>query len=262
MATLLAGGLTSEAAGLIGRLSPAGRARIGAAAIRAYVAELPDAVRRDRPEVWLQSARASDADGHWRDRALALERAEAALRAAPESTTKSRLLHEVLAEQAFDHLREGRPDEAGRLAADVLGEAKEDEYTARSRALACAGRLATLRAQSDAGFDGATDLLQRAAADARLAGDDRWTAGVLLRLAEDAYRELCQFGDAIAAVDEALQLLGGATRGRALAVCGRADLLTEVGRSDEAEAGIAEGLHLGRVLRDDTVIVVRGVERA
>lgn len=65
ISTLLAAGLPAEAAGVIGRLSPVRRAGVGAAGIRSYVAELPEAVLSQHPEVWLQSARASDADGQW-----------------------------------------------------------------------------------------------------------------------------------------------------------------------------------------------------
>ena len=254
ISTLLAAGLGAEAADVIARLSPLRRSGVGAAGLRAYVAELPDAVLSERPEVWLQSARASDSDGHWADRTHALQRAEEAAQSGGDLGRGRPLLHEIRAEQAFDHLREGRLDEAGRLAEVILAESGEGEHGARSRALACAGRLKALRARSDEAFEEATRLLQRAAASARRAGDDRWTAGVLLRLAEDALRERCQYGDALAAIEEALHLLAGSARGRALALSSRCDTLLEMGRVDEAEAGIAESMHLGRIMHDSAVI--------
>lgn len=254
ISTLLAASLAADAANIIGQLSPARRDGVGAAGIRSFVAELPQAVLDARPAVWLQCARASDSDGHWADRAHALLQAEAAARAGPDQPDRRRLLDEILAEQAFDHLREGRLDEARQLADVVLAESAQDEHAARSRALACAGRLEAVRARSDDGFETATRLLQRAAGNARRAGDDRWTAGVLLRLAEDALRERCHYGEALAAIEEALQLLGGSARGRALALTSRSDTLLEVGRVDEAEAGIAESMHLGRITHDGAVM--------
>jgi DNA-binding SARP family transcriptional activator len=254
ISTLLAGSLVAEAASVIGRLSPARRGGVGAAGIRSFVAELPGGVLEAHPEVWLQSARASDSDGHWADRAHALQQAESAARAGSDQPDMHRLLDEILSEQAFDHLREGRLDEARQLAEVVLAESSEDEHAARSRALACAGRLEALGARSDDGFETATRLLERAAASARRDGDDRWTAGVLLRLAEDGLRERCHYGEALAAIDEALQLMGGNARGRAMALTWRSDTLLEVGRVEEAEAGITESMHLGRIMRDSAVM--------
>lgn len=173
---------------------------------------------------------------------------------APEDGRGRRLLNEILAEQAFDHLREGRLDRARELADQVLARSGPDEHAARSRALACAGRLQALTARSDAHFEAATRLLERAAGSARLAGDDRWTAGVLLRLAEDALRERCQYSQALTATEEALQLLAGTARGRALAITARADTLLEMGRVDEAEAAVAECAKLGRLIHDGAVV--------
>jgi DNA-binding SARP family transcriptional activator/ATP/maltotriose-dependent transcriptional regulator MalT len=250
ISTLLSGGLAADAAQLVGRLSPARRAAVGAAAIRSYVAELPEQVLEDHPEAWLQSARASDFDGRWADGRHYLQLAAAAASSLAEAGRRDPLLNEIRAEQAFDHLREGRLEAAKELADGILRQAGPQEHGARSRALACAGRLAALSASGEQDLEKATRLLQRAAASARRAGDDRWTAGVLLRLAEDALREQCRYAEAIEAVDEALQLLAGNARWRALALISRSDTLLDVGRADEAEAAIAESKHLGRVMND------------
>jgi DNA-binding SARP family transcriptional activator len=122
-----------------------------------------------------------------------------------------------------------------------------------ARALACAGRLRALAAGADCDFDVAAVLLERAAAAARRAGDDRFAAAVLLRLSEDALRERCRYGVALAAADEALELLAGTARLRALALTSRCDTLLEVGRTDEAEVGIAESRRLGQILHDSAV---------
>jgi hypothetical protein len=138
ISTLLAGSLMAETADVIGRLSPARRNGVGAAGIRSFVTELPDGVLEAHPEVWLQSARASDADGHWADRAHALQRAESAARAGSD-----------------------QPD-------------------------------------------------------------------------------MRHYGEALAAIEEARQLMGGNARGRAMALTWRSDTLLEVARVEEAEAGITE----------------------
>ncbi len=253
ISTLLAGGLAREAAKLIAGLSTECRDAVGGAEIRAAVEQIPDSVLKDRPEAWLQVARACDTDGRWAERARALERAEHAV-CSQSGHDRQALLREIRAERAYDDLREGRPDEAGQVAESVLLDSGDGEHMARSRALVCIGRLRTLNAGSDEAFEAATDLFTEAAAAARRAGDDHWTFAVLLRSSEDVYRERCMYNEALAAVDEALRYIGTHTRGRALALISRCDSLIELGRTDEAEANLSESAEFGSRLHDTGLI--------
>ncbi|HTW06918.1 MAG TPA: BTAD domain-containing putative transcriptional regulator [Acidimicrobiales bacterium] len=254
IATFLVAGLAERAAALIGRLGPSRRSAVGAPAVRSFVAELPTWVLERYPEAWLRAAQGSDEDGHWADRREALELAAGAAASISGADRRRRLLHEVQAEQAYDCLREGQADEARRLAEVVIGQAQPGEHAARSRALVCAGRLAALGAVTDRDLETAARLLRNAVACARRAGEDRWTAAVLLRLVEDALREQCRYAEALDATEEALELGAGAARWRALALTSRSDTLIEMGRLDEAEAVVAESRQLGRIMHHQAVL--------
>jgi DNA-binding SARP family transcriptional activator len=250
MTTLLAGGSPSRAAEVLATLQAARLERLGPAEVRALVDSLPADIVRSHPRVLLQMARLSELGYRAVERRDALDRCRRMSAAAGDGA----LLREVMAEQALDMVRDGIVDEARALAGAVLSQAGEEEFSARARALDCLARLESLWYPDPAAPERTETLLRQAASIAVRAGHKAWASGLLMRLAQDVFYATCRHADAVAAADEALEVVAGRPRLRALPLIFRAEPLRELGRYDEARASADEARDLGYLYHDDRIL--------
>ncbi len=250
MTTLLVGGHPSKSAEILAMLQADRLERLGPAEVRALLDSFSTDVVRSHPRVLLQMARLSELGYRATERRDALSRC----RHLSTAVGDGRLLREVMAEQALDLVRDGVIDEARALAGDVLDQAGQDEFSARARALDCLARLESLWCPDPGSPAAAGTLLRQAAFVSIEAGHKAWAAGLLMRLAQDVYYAGCRHADAVAAIDEALELVAGRPQLRALPLIFRAEPLRELGRYDEARASASEARDLGRLYHDDRIL--------
>jgi DNA-binding SARP family transcriptional activator len=246
--TLLAGGQAEEAAGVLAGFAPRQLERLGAAEVRAVVRALPVSALRIHPRALLHQARLSELSYRAQERREALSRC----RDVAVQTGDASLLREVTAELALDLVREGAVQEAVPAAQQVLEEAGPDELSARARALDCLARSESIWGVGSPVR--AAELLREAAAVSVEAGHAAWAAGLLVRLAQDVLYAECRHEEAVAAIDEALELLAGRPRLRAVPLIIRAEPLRELGRHEQARAAVGEARELGRLYHDDRAL--------
>jgi DNA-binding SARP family transcriptional activator len=250
MITLLAAGRPARAAEVLATLPAARLEQLSPGEVRALVDSLPGAVVRSHPRVLLQMARLSELGYRAEERRDALRRCRCLSAGAGDGG----LHREVMAEQALDLVRDGAIEEARALAGAVLDQAGEDEFSARARALDCLARLESLWHHDPAAPERAETLLRRAASVAVQAGHQAWASSLLMRLAQDVFYAGGRHAEAIAAADEALELVSGRPRLRALPLIFRAEPLRELGRYDEARASASEARDLGRLYHDGRIL--------
>lgn len=252
--TLLAGGRPAEAGALVAGLSPAVAERLDPAEIRAVVHALPEPTRLAHPRALLQLARALERTYESTERTAALREAERNAAAGGDLPA----LREVRAEIALDLVRDGDLDQARSMASEVLRAAGDDEMVARARALDCLGRLESLWGVGEVSARRGESLLREAAMLAIRAGHSSWAAGSLYRLTEDVLQAWCRFDEAIEIVDQALGLLPGRGRARALLLQLKADVLVDAGRIEQAAVITEEARTLGRTLGDARLLAYAG----
>jgi ATP/maltotriose-dependent transcriptional regulator MalT len=251
--TLLAAALPAEAARTLAALPPGRAEDIGLATLRDLVAELPASAVREHPRVLLHLARVAEMTHRNDIRGDALAQAsrivtDQAHRADPV------FRREVDAECARDLMWDERTRaQARELAGSVIGGAHPEEVTARARALDVLGRLACWFSDDGVRPEAETLLLD----SARLAGrvsQRTWQAQALTAVAAGFYFALCRYERALDTLSEALAQLPARSLYRVTVLSFHADVLIELGRYGEAEAGIEEMREIGQAYREEWAI--------
>lgn len=207
------------------------------------------------PRALLHLARSCEAAAEARVRFELIARAE---RAAAGDAVLER---EIVAERARDLVRDGRTEDAARLAEDLLAAAGPDEIQTRVRALHVLGRTHAWRAD-EASLAAAEPLLLEAAQLYLALGDPSGAAHALLGLAYDVHTLGGRVDDAVECLERAAALLPPRARLRAVLLDFHGEALVDVGRDAEAEAVLAEADRLGRLLGDTRAVAYSAWIRA
>ena len=250
--TLLAAGLPADAAQTLAGVAVGKVDDVGWAVLRDIVAELPRSAVRQHPRVLLHLARLAETAHQADVRGAALARAERIL-SEPDHSDRV-LRREVDAERARDLVWDERTRARSRaLAAAVIANAGADETASRARALDVLGRLASWFSADGVQAEAET-LLLASARLARQIGQRTWEAQALVALAMGFYYALCRNERALATLDEVLAQLPARSTYRAVVQSFHCDVLNELGRFAEAEAGIEEMRQIGTAYREEWAI--------
>jgi len=162
---------------------------------------------------------------------------------------------------ARDLVRDDHPEAAEALATAMLDQTPPGEERTRARLLDTLGRVAA-RYKDDQHLAIAADQLMKAARSYR---DQRlwsWLAYTLTLLGcwVHAHRGACD--QALAAVDESLEVIPDRRQQRAVILTFRAEILNQFGRYAEAEANLVEAEAIGQVIGDVRVRAYVAWERA
>ncbi|MGH3156032.1 MAG: sigma-70 family RNA polymerase sigma factor [Streptosporangiaceae bacterium] len=253
---LLAAGSPEQAAKVLAGVSPEAVEDIGWAQFRDLVEMLPEAAVAAHPQVLVHLARTAETAHRLDSRRSALERARA-ITAAPGGRGQDGLVRELDAEWARYLMWDDRTRaEAPQLARAVLEQAGDGEIIARIRALDVLGRLGCALFSAEGTTAEAERFLAEAARLARRIGQRTWAAQALVPLATTIYHERCQFGRALATLDQALAVLPARGQYRALALSFRCDVLAGIGRYREAAAGLAEARAIGRAAGEEWALAL------
>jgi LuxR family transcriptional regulator, maltose regulon positive regulatory protein len=239
---LLAAGADEDAAHLLAELPPEAIERLDELEMLAAVSALSAQAVRAAPEVLLHLARACENGSMIVRRTEALARAEAIA----IETGNEVLGRAVLAERARDVVRDGDAADAERMARELLDAAGSTELSTRARAALVLG---TALVRHGVRTDDARPVLEEAHRLALAAGRREWAVQAWTLLAIGVDMALGRNADAIARVDEALELLPTRSGQRAVVLTLRAELLNESGRYDEAHAALDEARRLASDLR-------------
>ena len=220
------------------------------AELRAILTMLPAAALEARPGGLVQVARVAERD-------VELEYCAELLTRARELASEPRELREIEAELAATRATVDPGDEVEREAQAVLDAAAADETRTRARALTAIARIEAWRGEP-AETVKAEGRLAEAATLCRLAGEVEWEARTLIGL---GYRVAFARGDlelAVTHLTRALALLPEPGHERATVASFLADVLSYVGRFEEAAAAIGEATEIGRKLGDHRVRAYSG----
>ena len=252
---LLLGARDAEgAAATLASLTPRQVAGLDFHELHSLVAAVGPAVEA-HPRALLHLARSCEAAAEARVRAELLARAERRV------ATDAALGREIVAERARDLVRDGRTDDAARLAEELLAAAGPDELQTRVRALHVLGRTHAWRA--DTGSLAVAEPLLLEAAELYLAlGDPNGAAHALLGLAYDVYTLGGRVDDAVDCLARAVALLPPRARLRAVILAFQGEALVDVGRDAEAETVLLEADRLGRLLGDSRAVAYSAWVRA
>ncbi len=239
---LLAAGADEDAARLLAELPPEAIERLDELEVLAAVSALSAQAVRAAPVVLLHLARACENGSLIARRTEALARAEAIAGEAGDEV----LRRAVLAERARDVVRDGDAADAERMARELLDAAGPTELSTRARAALVLG---TALVRHGVRTGDARPVLEEAHRLALAAGRREWAVQAWTLLAIGVEMALGRNAEAIARVDEALELLSTRSGQRAVVLTLRAELLNESGRYDEADASLAEARRLASDLR-------------
>ncbi len=255
---LVGAGRASDAAALLAAMSPWEAERLGLDELTGLAGRLPAAVLDEHPRILLHIARECEPPAAIHRRAQALNRAIAALGEPPSDPALAR---EVRAEVARDLVRDDDPEAGEALAAAVLGQTPPAEERTRARLLETLGRAAA-RYKDDKHLAIAADQLTMAARSYRNQGLWSWLAYTLAILGCWVHAHRGAFDQAVAAVDESLEVIPNRRQQRAVLLTFRAEILDQVGRYEEAEANLAEAEAIAQVIGDVRVRAYVAWERA
>jgi DNA-binding SARP family transcriptional activator len=143
----------------------------------------------------------------------------------------------------------------------VLGQTPPAEERTRARLLDTLGRAAA-RYKDDKHLAIAADQLTMAARSYRNQGLWSWLAYTLAILGCWVHAHRGAFDQAVAAVDESLEVIPDRRQQRAVLLTFRAEILDQVGRYEEAEANLAEAEAIALVMGDVRVRAYVAWERA
>ena len=255
---LIGAGRASDAAALLAAMSPWEAERLGLDELTELAGRLSAAVLDGHPRILLHIARECEPPAAIHRRAQALNRAIAAL---GEPPSDPELAREVRAEVARDLVRDDDPEAGEALAAAVLGQTPPAEERTRARLLETLGRAAA-RYKDDEHLAIAADQLTMAARSYRSQGLWSWLAYTLAILGCWVHAHRGAFDQAVAAVDESLEVIPNRRQQRAVLLTFRAEILDQVGRYEEAEANLAEAEAIALVMGDVRVRAYVAWERA
>ncbi len=255
---LIGAGRASDAAALLAAMSPREAERLGLDELTELAGRLPGAVLDEHPRILLHIARECEPPAAIHRRAQALNRALAALGEPPSDPGLAR---EVKAELARDLVRDDNPEAAEALATAVLEQTPLAEERTRARLLDTLGRAAA-RYKDDRHLAIAADQLTMAARSYRNQGLWSWLAYTLAILGCWVHAHRGAFDQAVAAVDESLEVIPDRRQQRAVILTFRAEILNQVGRYEEAEANLTEAEAIAQVIGDVRVRAYVAWERA
>jgi DNA-binding SARP family transcriptional activator len=243
---LIGAGRASDAAALLAAMNPWEAERLGLDELTGLAGRLPPAVLDEHPGILLHIARECEPPAATHRRAQALSQALAAL---GEPPSDPELAREVKAELARDLVRDDFPEAAEALATAVLEQTPPAEERTRARLLDTLGRAAALY-KDDKHLAIAADQLTMAARNYRNQGLWSWLAYTLALLGCWVHAHRGAFDQAVAAVDESLEVIPNRRQQRAVILTFRAEILEYVGRYEEAEANLAEAEAIAQVMGD------------
>ncbi len=255
---LIGAGRASDAAALLAAMSPQEAERLGLDELTELAGRLPSAVLDEHPRILLHIARECEPPAAIHRRAQALNRAIAALGEPPSDLELAR---EVRAELARDLVRDDNPEAGEALATAVLGQTRPAEERTRARLLETLGRAAA-RYKDDKHLAIAADQLTMAARSYRNQGLWSWLAYTLAILGCWVHAHRGAWDQAVAAVDESLEVIPDRRQQRAVILTFRAEILNQVGRYEEAEANLVEAEAIAQVIGDVRVRAYVAWERA
>jgi DNA-binding SARP family transcriptional activator len=235
-----------DAAALLAAMSPWEAERLGLDELTELAGRLPPAVLDSHPRILLHIARECEPPAAIHRRAQALNRALATLGEPPSDPGLAR---EVNGELARDLVRDDDPDAAETLATAVLVQTPPAEERTRARLLETLGRAAA-RYNDDEHLTIAAERLTMAARSYRNQGLWSWLAYTLAVLACWVHAHRGAFDQAVAAMDEALEVIPDRRQQRAVLLTFRAEILNQVGRYEEAEANLTEAEAIAQVIGD------------
>jgi LuxR family transcriptional regulator, maltose regulon positive regulatory protein len=255
---LIGAGRASDAAALLAAMSPPEAERLGLDELSQLAGRLPADVLADQPRILLHIARECEPPAAIHRRAQALNEALAALGQPPSDPELAR---EVSAEMARDLVRDDDPEGAEALAVAVLAETPPAEERTRARLLDTLGRVAA-RYNDEEHLAIAADRLTMAARSYRNQGLWSWLAYTLAVLGCWVHAHRGAIDQAVAALDESLQVIPDRRQQRAVLLTFRAEILNQAGRYEEAEANLTEAEAIAQVIGDVRVRAYAGWERA
>ncbi|HXL87734.1 MAG TPA: BTAD domain-containing putative transcriptional regulator [Streptosporangiaceae bacterium] len=255
---LIGAGRASDAAALLAAMSPLEAERLGLDELTELAGRLPADVLDEHARILLHISRECEPPAAIHRRAQALTRALGVL---GEPPSDPELAREVKAELARDLVRDDDPEGAEALAAAVLGETPLAEERTRARLLDTLGRVAA-RYNDDKHLTIAADQLTMAARSYRNQGLWSWLAYTLVVLGCWVHAHRGAFDQAVAAVDEALEVIPNRRQQRAVILTFRAEILNQAARYEEAEASLAEAEAIAQVIGDVRVRAYVWWERA
>jgi DNA-binding SARP family transcriptional activator len=255
---LIGAGRASDAAALLARMSPQEAERLGLDELTGLAGRMPAAVLAENPRILLHIARECEPPAAIHRRSEALNRAAALLGDPPSDPELAR---EIKAELARDLVRDDDPEAAQSLASATLGQTPAGEERTRARLLDTLGRVAA-RYKDDEHLAIAADRLSMAARSYRNQGLWSWLAYTLVILASWVHADRGAFDQAVATVDESLQVIPDRRQQRAAILTFRAEILNLAGRHEEAEATLTEAEAIAQVIGDVRVRAYAAWERA
>jgi LuxR family maltose regulon positive regulatory protein len=255
---LIGAGRASDAAALLAAMSPPEAERLGLDDLTELAGRLPAAVLDSHPRILVHIARECEPPAAIHRRAQVLNRALGVLGEPPSDPEIAR---EVRAELARDLVRDDDPEAAQALAVAVLEQTPPAEERTRARLLETLGRAAA-RYKDDKHLAIAADQLTMAARSYRNQGLWSWLAYTLAILGCWVHAHRGAYDQAVAAVDESLEVIPHRRQQRAVILTFRAEILDQVGRYEEAEASLAEAEAIAQVIGDVRVRAYVAWERA
>jgi DNA-binding SARP family transcriptional activator len=255
---LIGAGRARDAAALLAAMTPREAERLGLDELSGLAGRLPAAVLDEHPRILLHIARECEPPAAIHRRAQALTRALATLGEPPSDPGLAR---EIQAEQARDLVRDDYPEAAEALATAVLRQTLPAEERTRARLLDTLGRVAA-RYKDDRHLAIAADQLTMAARSYRNQGLWSWLAYTLATLGCWVHAHRGAFDQAVAAVDESLEVIPDRRQQRAVILTFRAEILNAVGRYEESDASLAEAEAIAQVIGDVRVRAYVAWERA
>jgi DNA-binding SARP family transcriptional activator len=255
---LIGAGRASDAAALLAAMSPQEAERLGLDELTQLAGQLPAGELDSHPRILLHIARECEPPAAIHRRSQALNRALAAL---GEPSSDPELAREVRAELARDLVRDDDPEGAEALAVAVLGETPPAEERTWARLLDTLGRVAA-RYKDEEHLAIAADRLTVAARSYRNQGLWSWLAYTLAILGCWVHAHRGAFDQAVAALDESLEVIPDRRQQRAVILTFRAEILNQIGQYEEAEANLAEAEAIAQVIGDVRVRAYAAWERA
>jgi DNA-binding SARP family transcriptional activator len=255
---LIGAGRAADAAALLAAMSPQEAERLGLDELTQLAGQLTAAALDQHPRILLHIARECEPPAAIHRRAQTLNQVLAVLGQPPSDPELAR---EVSAEMARDLVRDDDPEGAEALAVAVLGQTPAAEERTRARLLDTLGRVAA-RYKDEEHLAIAADRMTMAARSYRNQGLWSWLSYTLAILGCWVHAHRGAFDQAVAAVDEALQVIPDRRQQRAVILTFRAEILNPIGRYEEAAANLAEAESIAQVIGDVRVRAYVAWERA
>jgi DNA-binding SARP family transcriptional activator len=243
---LIGTGRPGDAAALLAGMTPQAAERLGLADLSRLVDRLTPEAIAAHPRVLLHVARECEPPAAIHRRAQALHGALDLLGDPPSDPVLAR---EVRAEVARDLVRDDDPEGGEALATASLAETGPGEERTQARLLDTLGRAAA-RYKDERHLAFAADRLSMAAHSYRSLGLWSWMSYTLAMLAVWVYNDRGATDQAIAAVDESLEVIPDRRQQRAVILTFRAEILHNAGRFEEAAANLDEAEDIAMAIGD------------